>query len=226
MTQTRALFSNDPISAMNAVRATISSGLKVALPGIIKSFDPKAVTCVVKVGLRQRVRRDNGQWRSADYPLLVDVPVVFPRGGGCTLTFPLTTGDECLVVFADRAIDNWWQNGGTQEVNDERQHSLSDAFVLPGPQSQARKISDISAQSAQLRTDDGKAFIELTREGEINVTTPGTITLNAGQVTINAPVNIEGELTVSQDARAAGISLMTHLHSGVESGHSTTGKPQ
>jgi hypothetical protein len=68
----------------------------------------------------------------------------FPRGGGCTLTFPVKEGDECLVIFADRCIDFWWQSGGIQEPVDGRMHDLSDAFCIVGPQSQAKKISGIS----------------------------------------------------------------------------------
>ncbi|BDH44896.1 hypothetical protein TUM12370_09400 [Salmonella enterica subsp. enterica serovar Choleraesuis] len=220
------VMSGDPISAINSVCDAVSSSLRVALPGTIDSFDPQSVTCTVTLGVLNTIRGDDGNWRSSKYSQLVDVPVVFPRGGGCTLTFPLAAGDECLVVFADRSIDSWWQSGGTQETSAGRQHSLSDAFVLPGPQSQVRKISNISTESTQLRTDDGQAFIELAQNHDVAVTTSGSITLSASQVTVNGPVAINGSLTVSQDATAAGISLINHVHSGVQGGSSTTGKPQ
>jgi hypothetical protein len=90
----------------------------------------------------------------------VDVPVIFPRGGGCTLTFPVKAGDECLLIFADRCIDFWWQNGGVQKPVDLRMHDLSDAFAIVGPQSQAHKISGISTSAAQLRTDDGLRLLK------------------------------------------------------------------
>jgi hypothetical protein len=52
------------------------------------------------------------------------------------------------VIFADRCIDFWWQNGGVQEPVDDRVHDLSDAFCIVGPQSQAQKISGISTSRA------------------------------------------------------------------------------
>lgn len=64
------------------------------------------------------------------------------------------------MIFADRCIDFWWQNGGVQEPVDDRVHDLSDAFCIVGPQSQAQKISGISTSAAQLRTDDGAAFVK------------------------------------------------------------------
>ena len=33
--------------------------------------------------------------------------MVFPGGGGFALTFPVAAGDECLVVFASRCIDDY-----------------------------------------------------------------------------------------------------------------------
>lgn len=107
---------------------TVSTQLRVVLPGIIQSFDPDSITCTVLPA----IKGSDGN-ESSDLPLLVDVPVIFPRGGGCTLTFPVKESDECLLIFSDRCIDFWWQNGGVQEPVDPRQHDLSDAFAIVGP---------------------------------------------------------------------------------------------
>jgi phage baseplate assembly protein gpV len=186
-----------------------------------------------------------------DLPLLVDVPVIFPRGGGVTLTFPVKAGDECLVVFADRCVDFWWQSGGVQEPVSDRQHHLADGFALVGPQSQAQKISGISASAAQLRTDDGAAFIELDPGSHaVTVTTPGKLTASAlggteitspeivlnGNVTINGNLSqgmgdsggtatMRGPVKVTNDVTAGGKSLMSHTHGGVQTGGGNTGAP-
>ncbi|MEA1064304.1 Gp138 family membrane-puncturing spike protein [Apirhabdus apintestini] len=227
-------LSADALEAFSSLAAAIGSELHVALPGIIQSFDSESVTCVVKPSVKGRSMDSGGEVASLDYPLLVDVPVIFPRGGGCTLTFPLREGDECLLLFADRAIDFWWQNGSTQETTAARQHSLSDAFVVPGPQSQARRIPEISATGAQLRTDDGAAFIEVAAAHDIRVETPGKVSVKAdGGVDVTSPtvsfsgdVTIQGNLTVAKNATAQGISLVTHTHPGVMSGPNNTGAPQ
>ncbi|EGB7356667.1 translation initiation factor IF-2 [Escherichia coli] len=202
----------------------LMSALRVAMPGIVQSFDPDAVTAVVQPAIRGQEQAPDGGSQSTVLPLLVDVPVVFPRGGGCTLTFPVSAGDECLVVFADRCIDFWWQNGGVQEPVDTRMHDLSDAFCIVGPQSQANKISGISTDAVQLRTDDGVSFVELSKSGGVTIT--------GQQVTINGPVNINGDtqvdgsVTSTGDQVAAGISQTEHKHNGVKSGGDMTGGPQ
>ena len=229
---------------------SVMSALRVSMPGIVQSFDPDTVTVVVQPAIKGYEPDSNGINQSTTLPLLVDVPVVFPRGGGCTLTFPVKAGDECLVVFADRCIDFWWQNGGVQEPVDDRMHDLSDAFCIVGPQSQAQKISGISTSAAQLRTDDGAAFVEVAAGHNITVKTPGaltataeggttiispTITLN-GNVTINGNLSqgmgesggtatMLGPVTVTNDVKAGGKSLMTHTHGGVQTGGGNTGAP-
>ena len=224
-------------------RKTLSEQMRVALPGIIQSFDPESLTAVVQPAIRYIERDNDGNKSTKDYPLLVDVPVVFPRGGGCTLTFPVSEGDECLVIFADRCIDFWWQSGGVQEPVDGRMHDLSDAFCIVGPQSQAKKIGGISTTGAQLRTDDGSAFIEVAAGGDITATTAGNATINAPEIVLNGNVTINGNLsqgmgesggsatmhgpvTVTNDVTAGGKSLMTHTHGGVEHGSDSTGEPE
>lgn len=197
---------------------TIFSMLRVSLPGIVQSFDPATCTCTVQAAIAGQGVDEKGQSQSAPLPLLIDVPVIFPRGGGCTITFPVKAGDECLVVFSDRCIDFWWQNGGVQEPVDPRQHDLSDAFAFVGPQSQAQKISGISTTSVQVRTDDGSSFIELMQGGNVNITTP--------LLTVNGNVQVNGSVTSTGDQVAKGISQTGHVHSGVQSGSSQTGGPQ
>ncbi|MEQ5055461.1 Gp138 family membrane-puncturing spike protein [Klebsiella michiganensis] len=196
----------------------IMSAMRVSIPGIIQSFDTDAVTAVVQPAIKGSEQDESGAEVSVNLPLLVDVPVVFPRGGGCTLTFPVKEGDECLVIFADRCIDFWWQSGGIQEPVDGRMHDLSDAFCIVGPQSQAKKIGGISTTAAQLRTDDGSAFIELAAGGAVTITSP--------QITINGPLQVNGKITSTGDQVAAGISQTGHTHGGVEPGGGNTGVPQ
>ncbi|MBC0852574.1 Gp138 family membrane-puncturing spike protein [Pantoea stewartii] len=219
------------------VTDAVSSGArhltKVAHPGIIRSFDSETVTCTVEIGVMGVVANpvedpssiDRIEYSNTEMPILIDAPLVFPRGGGCTLTFPVQAGDECLVVFSDRCIDFWWQNGGVQPRVLERNHSFSDAFVIPGPQSQAKKISNISPTAAQLRTDDGSAFVEVSAGGDVTATSGGQITLNAPQVTINGNVQVNGTLTATGDVIGSGKSLSTHTHGNVQNGSSHTGAP-
>lgn len=114
--------------------------LRVAVPGIVQSFDSVAQTVVVQPALRERVIDQLGNVSMVNLPLLLDVPIVMPRSGGFALTMPIATGDECLVVFADMCIDAWWSLGGVQNQAEKRRHDLSDAVAIMGVWSQPNKI--------------------------------------------------------------------------------------
>lgn len=193
-------------------RKVLSEQMRVAMPGIIQSFDPDAVTAVVQPAIRYIERDNDGNTSTQDYPLLVDVPVIFPRGGGCTLTFPVKEGDECLVIFADRCIDFWWQSGGIQEPVDGRMHDLSDAFAIVGPQSQAKKISGISTSAVELRSDDGAAKLSINpSNGAISGTAPGGFNLNGLKILSDGRLQLVDGSIVDK-----------HTHGGVEHGGSDT----
>lgn len=178
-------------SVFDAIRASVDASradIWTALPGIVQSFNPGAVTAVVQPAITGVVTQQDGTNQAVKLPLLLDCPVVFPRGGGCTLTFPVSSGDECLIVFASRCIDAWWQSGGVQVPMEMRMHDLSDGFVLVGPMSQTRKIGNISATDVQLRSDDGQAFIGINPSShDITLSTNGNLSMQAtGDITMQA----------------------------------------
>lgn len=157
----------------------VSSRMRVAIPGVIQSFNSTEQTVTVQPAVQELVTHQNLSQSNVSLPLLVDIPIVFPRAGGFVLTMPVQTGDECLVVFGDMAIDGWWQNGGTKNPQpDIRRHDLSDGFAVLGTWSQPNVVPNYSTTSAQLRTDDGSVYIDLSKSGISLVAPVNTITAN------------------------------------------------
>uniref|UniRef100_C6BBR5 Phage protein Gp138 N-terminal domain-containing protein n=1 Tax=Ralstonia pickettii (strain 12D) TaxID=428406 RepID=C6BBR5_RALP1 len=215
----------------------LRSGLWTSMPGIIQSFNAGAVTATVQLAIKGIVHAPDGSAQFVNMPLLVDVPVHFPRGGGCTLTFPVAKGDECLVVFAARCIDGWWQSGGVQAPIDPRIHDLSDGFAFVGFFSQATKIGGISTSTAQLRSNDGSTYVEVDPAGKVvncvapngmtlttpSVTVTGTIAVkNAGGASTACAINGKTQFTGQVFANGHRIDE-THTHNGVQPGSGNTG---
>lgn len=185
---------SDPEEALRVAMEGMRTGLWTSMPGLIESFDPATLTATVQLTIKGVVTGPDGQARFVNMPLLVDVPVHFPRGGNCTLTFPVTQGDECLVVFAARCIDSWWQSGGVQVPIEPRMHDLSDGFAFVGFFSQATKIP-VSTVSAQLRSNDGTTSIDLNPSTKkVTVTAPGGFYVN-GPAFFSSTVIIQGLLS-------------------------------
>ncbi|MBB1625691.1 Gp138 family membrane-puncturing spike protein [Achromobacter sp. UMC71] len=187
---------NDPnVALQDAIRGAMAMTW-TALPGIVQSFDPVAMTCVVQPAIKARRTLPSGTVVTDALPLLVDCPVHFPSGGHCTLTFPVTPGDECLVVFSSRCIDGWWQSGGIQEQSELRMHDLSDGFVFVGVRSQPQVIANVSTSATQLRSDDGSTYIELDPASQkVQIVAPGGFDVIAPRSTFSDQVLVEGLLT-------------------------------
>ncbi len=218
------------VTALLAAFDGLQSVIWTALPGIIQGFDAEKQTARILPGLKIKVQNPDGSFVWVTMPELLDCPVLFSRGGGVSLTFPITQGDECLVIFSSRCIDNWWLKGspgGTvaQEQAEFRMHDLSDGFCIPGLSSVPRVIADISTTKAQLRTDDGLTFIEIDPAGAATVTAASVITMVAPLINIIGAVNIAGSLDVSGHVIGEGTNLHTHVHSGVVSGGANTDPP-
>jgi hypothetical protein len=187
---------SDPEEALRVAMEGMRTGLWTSMPGIIESYDAGAITATVQISIKGVVASKDGTARFVDMPLLVDVPVYYPHGGGCTLTFPVSQGDECLVIFAARCIDGWWQSGGVQAPMEPRMHDLSDGFAFVGFFSQKKKISGISTASAQLRSDDGSTSIDLNPTTQkVTITAPGGFYVNAPQSGFSGMVIVQGLLS-------------------------------
>lgn len=116
----------------------IGFGIHVSLPCIVQSYDSDTQTVEAQPSIRERVIEPNGAITFRDYPLLINVPVVFPRTSEYQIYMPIRNGDECLVVFSDLAIDNWWLHGNVQNPIEQRRHDLSDGFAIFGVINQAK----------------------------------------------------------------------------------------
>lgn len=233
-----------------AINARLA-GVWTALPGIIQSFDSVTLTCEVQPAIQGRQRDADGTIRQVNLPLLLDCPVVFPHAGSCSLTFPIKAGDECLVVFACRGIDFWWQSGGVQPPPEPRMLDLSDGFVIPGPYSQPKRIGNVNTSAVQLRSDDGEAYLEINPEShDININTSGdfssncknfsltaeNVSFNCNKFDVNSPqINLNGAIsgggsgganaTFTGDVNAGSVSLKTHTHKDTQPGNGNTGQP-
>ncbi len=204
-----------PPSLMNlldALRAQIGKEINCAKVGVIKSFDATLQEVSVQVAFQQVTSiQPDGTRTLAEYPLLLRVPVYFPSGGGFTLTFPIAVGDECLVVFNDRQIDNWVVNGAGLPPSIGRLHDISDGIAFVGLRSNPRALDSVSTTTTQLRSDNGTTLVEVAGGGVVRVVAPT-------KVRIETPL-----LEVTGDVVAGTISLQEHVHSGVITGGNNTG---
>ncbi|HJX54076.1 MAG TPA: Gp138 family membrane-puncturing spike protein [Polyangia bacterium] len=218
----------------------VLQSLRVALPGIVQSFDPgPPATVKVLVATNELSTWNHGQGNqiaiateSKQLPILCDVPVQLWGGGSWTVTFPIQPGDECMLVFADTPLDVWFQNGDLDNRQiDQRRHTLSDGVAFVGIRSAPRGLENYSRTSTQIRNDESTVVIDLAPEG-ITITAPavtvnatGAVTVNANEVDVNAEtVTVDAEaVTIGAATKIDGKQFLLHKHAGVQTGSGSTG---
>lgn len=133
----------DAADTIRASEMNVRSSVNCCLPGIVEQYYPETQTATVRAAVRKRVRTPAGVI-NAELPLMTDVPVMMLGGGDHYLTFPVSRGDECLLLFSDVCIDAWYQSGGVQNQPVARLHDLSDGFAIVGFRSRQRAISGVN----------------------------------------------------------------------------------
>lgn len=224
MADRRELLDDEQEALRMAMDGRLSS-VWVSIPGIVSKVDLSKMTLEVQPAIQGVVEDQHGNFSNVNLPVLVDVPIVFPSAGGFTLTFPIKAGDEVLVIFASRCIDSWWQSGGIGIPMEQRMHDLSDGFAIPGPKSQPKKISNISATNAQLRNDAGDTFLEITPDGKIKLTATAEIDLTAPVIKMTGAVTVTGALTATAGVTSGVTPFATHVHTNTQPGIGLSGVP-
>lgn len=162
------------------------SGIHTACPATIISFD--AGTCIASVKPTMTYYKSDGT--TLDYPVIIGVPVFMPKAGSSQITYPVKAGDSCLLVFAERSIDEWMGKGNSDN-HDPRRYDLTDAFCFVG----MCPAQSISADNVEVI--NGGTKISLTPSNTINVV---------------GNINVQGTIVCTGNVIGGGISLVGHTH--------------
>lgn len=208
---------NDTVETLRTILDDRFAQAWTSIPATIQSFDPNEVTCSAQPTVQGFETLSDGSTQWKDMPLLTHVPVIFPRGGSFVITFPIKKGDEALIVFASRCIDQWWTQGGSQIQSSLRLHGLTDGFAIVGPYSKPNAIKNINTDTVQIRSTDGKTFIELTSDGIINIKAPGGVNIDAA----GNGVNIKGPTVTDSEGTFNNHTVGQHTHTDPQGGVSS-----
>ena len=140
--------------------------------GTIKAVDLTKQTVTVDINYYKTVLRENkaqntpqDQYRpdyvpkSEPYPVLLDVPFIVLTGGESGITFPIKVGDQCLVLYNDRAIEEWFATGKKVVLTSNRLHAIGDGIALVGIRSLKTLIQGYDATRAVLYSGTTKIAV-------------------------------------------------------------------
>jgi hypothetical protein len=155
---------------LNAHKTEVVRSINCHAIGKIQKFDSSTQTCSVKISYSKTIfeKKSSGAYtkKTVDFPILLDCPTIFISGGPSGLTMPVSAGDDCLVMFNDRDIDNWISGANEGSVSTPRLHSLSDGIVLVGIRAERNKIPSFESSSPCLYNGTTKIIVE---DGKIKI---------------------------------------------------------
>lgn len=181
-----------------------------SLPGIVRAYN--ATTRRARVQPAIDLLMTDGT--SLPKPVILDVPVQFPSGGGYTLHFPLAVGDPVVLMFMERDIARFKETLETGPPLSADIMEIQHAVAYPGfvPPNMS-----VASTGVVLQSNDGTTYVSV-EGGTVDVTVDGGVTnihMEAGTIDI-----------VSNEVTIQGINFDTHTHGGVMPGGSSTGEPR
>lgn len=117
-----------PSDVMKLAMNAYLNSFHTCLPAQIVDYDFTKQRASVQPVLRKKYL--NGD--TPEMSVISNVPVVFPRGGGFNMSWPMNPGDTVLLLFSERSMDNWLETGGIVTPLDPRKFDLSDPICIPG----------------------------------------------------------------------------------------------
>lgn len=169
----------------------------------IKQLETSTVVKVIKVKANNQytgyvdvqplVQQSSNSGMPYDQPIMFNVPYMRLQGGTNAVIIDPAVGDIGIACFSSRDISTVKNSRKSSLPASERTYDISDGMYIGG-----------------ILNGTPTQFIQFTGNG-INITTPGTVTIN-------------GNLTVNGTITNNSINITTHKHSDPQGG--TTGGPQ
>lgn len=99
------------------------------------------------------------------YPPMVDLPVIIVGGGPVYFDQPFEPGDECMIMFNDRDLMNWYAGQPPGATATTRLHSFSDGVALIGLRNVTRPIPFSDGTRGGIT--DGDAYVGVNPDGSL-----------------------------------------------------------
>ncbi len=173
------------------------------IPGVIETYDQSTKRCRVKPAINIRKTDDTTEEQTA----IINVPVVWPSGGGFTILSPLPAGTPVLIFFSQRGITKFKETFSTEDPG-KGVFAKEDAIVIPS--FGGLSVSPATADGICMQTEDGENYI-FVEDGDIEITATSKVTVNAPDIIANADDTIEANATAIEANATATVTITSPL---------------
>jgi hypothetical protein len=125
----------DPTTGLEALlddaMADAARRLNVSNLAIVEAYDAAAGTVRAQPVVRLPYIDEAGKRGTKRAPVVPAARVLWPAGGGLSLTFPLRRGDHVLLIYLDRSIAAWALTGREGDPEHDDAHDPAEAVAIP-----------------------------------------------------------------------------------------------
>lgn len=219
------------VGRMDYIIRSALSGVRTAIPvKVISVTNSGGVSAIGKVSVQPLVSAVDGNGQAWEHGIIHNVPYMRIQGGSNGVILDPAVGDVGIASVCDRDISTVKNTGAVSAPGSNRKNDLSDMVYL---------MTIIGAAPSQY-IQFNSAGITILSPTKVKINAPNVeinaatnCTINAPTITLNGALNqtsgsaatFSGSMTVTGDVTAAGTSVHTHKHGGVQTGGGQTGTP-
>lgn len=219
------------VGRMDYIIRSALSGVRTAIPvKVISVTNSGGVSAIGKVSVQPLVSAVDGNGQAWEHGIIHNVPYMRIQGGSNGVILDPAVGDVGIASVCDRDISTVKNTGAVSAPGSNRKNDLSDMVYLmtiigaaPSQyiQFNSSGITILSPTKVKINAPN----VEINAATECKITAP-IITLNGAlNQTSGSAATFSGSMTVTGDVTAAGTSVHTHKHGGVQTGGGQTGTP-
>ncbi len=186
-------------SRIDVIRSQVDrllEGVYTMIPAIVKTYNSTTQTASTQLAISQNIVNDS-EFVAAS--VMDEVPIMFPFGDTFRMGWNLKKGDNVMVLFSMRSLEEWEGSDGSKPVVpfSQRRHSNSDAIALAGllpSVTRDEKYKDnphIADKETYIVFNNGSDGLFIGTDKDVTITAAGNVNVNCVTANINASSNIE-----------------------------------
>ena len=173
----------------------------VSIPGVIESYDVNTKRCRVRPAINL-VLTDGTETEQA---AVINVPVLWPSGGGFALLCPLPEGTPVEIKFSQRGLAAFKETF-SQESPGNGIFAKEDAHVIPGYGSLT--VSPATSKGISMQAETGSDYIFINDSGEVEIVATKSVKV------ISPDVSVDASASASIETASATITATSSTVSG------------
>ena len=209
---------DDLPSAVTYASQSALQRANTCLPGVVIAFNAETKRAEVIPAIDRLIVSGNEEMH-IPHPVILDVPIVYPKGGGYAVTFPLAKNDDVVIVFSQRGLTDF--KAKLAEADTVASGSrpdrgvffrIADAIAIPGI---ASGDDTVYADSMNISIPSGGG---LTINGKPAFDPIGPVITSAPLATGTTLTNLADGAEVTTGAYAFDTDFPTALRTGIQLG--------